>query len=100
MKNDMQGTAIDARIGRREFVAGAGAVAGAIVAPFALRAAAAESLAAAVRAAVTRAAPLADWHIDDQWGPRYAEAIPYPRPAEQPAMAAAVASVDAAFVAV
>jgi hypothetical protein len=98
MTNDIKGTAIDARIGRREFVAGA--VAAAIVAPFALRAAAAESLAAAVRAAVTRPAPLADWHIDDQWGPRYAEAIPYPRPAEQPAMAAAVASVDAAFVAV
>jgi hypothetical protein len=30
---------------------------------------------------------LADWHIDDQWGPRYAEPIAHCRPASDAAVA-------------
>jgi hypothetical protein len=97
MTNDPKGTAVDARIGRREFVAGA--IAAAIVVPLALRAAAAESLASAVRAAIAGPAPLADWHIDDQWGPRYAEPIAFAAPRDGFFAAAAVDPIDAPFVA-
>jgi hypothetical protein len=68
----MSGTNLD----RREFIAGASALATAACLPVAL---------AAAEPAVGEAAPratLADWHIDDMWGvyPRPSEAIGFGRP--------------------
>ena len=37
--------------------------------------------------ATSAPALLGDWHIDDQWGPRYAEPIAYGRPAMDDAVA-------------
>lgn len=84
----------DATLDRREFIAGAGAVAAAACLPIAL--AAAEP---AVGSAEPRAM-LADWHVDDMWGvyPRPHEAIGYGRPHGDGELAAAVAAADLQFL--
>ena len=68
----MSGTTLD----RREFIAGAGAVAAAACLPVALATATPDLGAAAPTATLT------DWHIDDMWGvyPRPSEPIGYGRP--------------------
>ena len=88
----MSSTTLD----RREFIAGAGAVAATACLPVAL--AAAEP---AVGDATPRAT-LADWHIDDMWGvyPRPSEPIGYGRPHGDGELVAtaSVAAADSAFV--
>jgi hypothetical protein len=87
----MSGASID----RREFIAGAGALAIATGLPVAL--AAAEP---AVGDATPRAT-LADWHIDDMWGvyPRPSEPIGYGRPHGDGEIVAAVHPADLQFLA-
>ena len=87
----MSGTKVD----RREFIAGAGAVAAATCLPIALAAA------APMVGDATPRATLADWHIDDMWGvyPRPSEAIGYGRPHGDGELVAAVHPADLQFVA-
>jgi hypothetical protein len=79
---------------RREFIAGAGAIAAAACVPIALATAA-----PAVGDAMPRAT-LADWHVDDMWGvyPRPSEPIGYGRPHGDGDTVAAVSAVDLPFL--
>lgn len=79
---------------RREFIAGAGALAAAACLPVTL--AAAEP---AVGGATPRAT-LSDWHVDDMWGvyPRPSEPIGYGRPPGDGELVAAVAAADLPFL--
>jgi hypothetical protein len=79
---------------RREFIAGAGALAASACLPVAL-AAAEPSIGDA-----TLRATLADWHIDDMWGvyPRPHEAIGYGRPHGDGELVAAVQPADLQFL--
>jgi hypothetical protein len=91
MTNEPTGTAIDARLGRREFMAAGAAAAVAACLPLA-----AGVDPSPVTAAVRREL-LADWHIDDQWGPRYSEPIGFARPAAARELVAGVDPVVAAY---
>jgi hypothetical protein len=87
----MSGTSFD----RREFIAGAGALAVAATVPAAL---------AAAEPAVGDVAPgatLADWHIDDMWGvyPRPSEPIGYGRSHGDGELVASVHPADLQFLA-
>jgi hypothetical protein len=86
----MSGTTLD----RREFIAGAGAVAAAACLPVAL------AVTEPAVGAATPRATLADWHVDDMWGvyPRPSEAIGYGRPHGDGELAA-VHPADLPFVA-
>jgi hypothetical protein len=86
----MSGTTLD----RREFIAGAGAVAAACL-PVAL------AVTEPAVGAATPRATLADWHVDDMWGvyPRPSEAIGYGRPHGDGELVAAVHPADLQFVA-
>jgi TAT (twin-arginine translocation) pathway-exported protein len=86
----MSGTSFD----RRDFIAGAGAVAAVAFLPVALA-----TPAPAVGDAVPRAT-LADWHVDDMWGvyPRPSEPIGYGRPHGDGELVAAVAAADRQFL--
>jgi len=88
-----------ATLDRREFIAGAGAVAGAVCLPVTL-AVAAPAVAAPAVGSTTPSAALADWHVDDMWGvyPRPSEPIGYGRPHGDGELMAAVAAVDVAFL--
>jgi hypothetical protein len=87
----MSGTTLD----RREFIAGAGAVAAAACLPVAL------AVTEPAVGAATPRATLADWHVDDMWGvyPRPSEAIGYGRPHGDGELVAAVRPADLPFVA-
>ena len=80
---------------RREFVVGAGAALVAACLPVAL-AGAAQNV-----GAVTPAAKLDDWHVDDMWGvyPRPSEAIGYGRQRDEGVSLAGVHPADLAFLA-
>jgi hypothetical protein len=85
----------DTTLHRREFIAGAGALAAVACLPVTL--AAAEP---AVGGSTPRAT-LTDWHIDDMWGvyPRPSEAIGYGRPhGDGEVVVAAVAAADLQFL--
>jgi hypothetical protein len=79
---------------RREFIAGAGAVAAVACLPVALA-----TTAPAVGDA-TPCATLADWHVDDMWGvyPRPSEPIGFGRPRGDGEPIAAVHPADALFL--
>ncbi len=85
----------DTILDRREFMAGAGAVATVACLPVALATAA-----PAVGDATPRAT-LTDWHIDDMWGvyPRPSEPIGYGRPHGDGELVADVHPADRAFLA-
>ena len=85
----------NATLGRREFVAGAGALAAAACLPVAL------ATAAPAVGPVTPHATLADWHVDDMWGvyPRPSEPIGYGRPHGDGEPVARVHPADLQFVA-
>jgi hypothetical protein len=87
----MSATTLD----RREFFAGAGAVAAVACLPIALATAA-----PAVGHATPRAT-LADWHVDDMWGvyPRPSEAIGFGRPRGDGELVAGVHPADLQFLA-
>jgi hypothetical protein len=79
---------------RREFIAGAGAVAAAACLPIAL------ATAAPPAGDATPRATLDDWHVDDMWGvyPRPSEAIGFGRPHGDGELTAAVHPADLQFV--
>jgi hypothetical protein len=81
---------------RREFIAGAGALAVAAGLPVAL------AVAEPSVGAATPRATLADWHIDDMWGvyPRPSEPIGYGRPHGDGEVVAAVHPADVQFLCV
>jgi hypothetical protein len=86
----MSGTSFD----RREFIAGAGALAVAASLPVAI---------ASAKPAVGDATPratLTDWHVDDMWGvyPRPSEPIGYGRPHGDGEILAAVHPADLQFL--
>jgi hypothetical protein len=87
----MSGTTLD----RREFIAGAGALAAATCLPVAL------AVAEPAVGSVTPHATLTDWHVDDMWGvyPRPSEAIGYGRPRGDGELLAAVHPADLQFMA-
>jgi hypothetical protein len=82
-------------IDRRELMLGAGAAVAVACIPFSSLAAAVPSIGAASRELLT------DWTIDDMWGvyPRPHEAIGFSRPRGDGELLAAVAPVDAGFLA-
>jgi hypothetical protein len=86
----MSGTTFD----RREFIAGAGAVAAVACLPIAF------ATATPAVGPATPHATLADWHVDDMWGvyPRPSEAIGYGRPHGDGERVATVHPVDLAFL--
>jgi hypothetical protein len=77
---------------RRDFIAGAGALAAVAYLPVAIAAPAVGD--------VTPRAALADWHIDDMWGvyPRPSEPIGYGRPHGDGELVASVAAADLPFL--
>jgi len=79
---------------RREFIAGAGAVAAVACLPVAL------ATAAPAVGDTTPRATLADWHVDDMWGvyPRPSEPIGYGRPHGDGELIAAAAAADLQFL--
>jgi len=81
-------------VARREFIAGAGAVAAVVCLPVAL------ATAAPAVGDTTPRATLADWHVDDMWGvyPRPSEPIGYGRPHGDGELIAAAAAADLQFL--
>jgi hypothetical protein len=87
----MSATTLD----RREFLAGAGAVAAVACLPIAL------ATAAPAVGYATPHATLAAWHVDDMWGvyPRPSEAIGFGRPHGDGELVAGVHPADLQFLA-
>ena len=83
-------TALD----RREFIAGAGALAATACLPLTL------AIAAPPLGEATPHATLEDWHVDDMWGvyPRPSEAIGFGRPHGDGELMAAVHPADLQFL--
>jgi hypothetical protein len=86
----MSGNSLD----RREFIAGAGALAAAACLPLAL------AKASSSAGNATPRATLGDWHIDDMWGvyPRPSEPIGYGRPHGDGELLASVQPADLQFL--
>jgi hypothetical protein len=86
----MSGAPLD----RREFLAGAGALAAAACMPVAL------ATAVPLVGEVTPRATLGDWHVDDMWGvyPRPSEPIGYGRPHGDGELLASVHPADLQFL--
>ncbi|MBX5463380.1 MAG: hypothetical protein IRZ28_20100 [Steroidobacteraceae bacterium] len=83
---------------RREFLAGAGFTAGAVVATSLVPMALVHAVPASAHESA--AASEGTWHVDDMWGhwPPYSHPIPYGRPAAAPSLAELVDPVDRNFV--
>jgi len=83
---------------RREFLAGAGFTAGAVMATSLVPMALVHAVPANAHESVD--ASEGTWHVDDMWGhwPPYAHPIPYGRPAEAPSLAELADPADYNFV--
>lgn len=96
VSSDSAGVLLD----RREFLAGAGFTAGAVVATSLVPMALVHAVPANAPESASASTSEGTWHVDDMWGhwPPYSHPIPYGRPAPAPSLAELVDPVDRNFV--